>query len=320
MAEADNHKTKPRKWDMNVDVHAQEEEEPDEGALGFIFSSKCNRSSDFEITAFGRPISIEQDSRMHLGGRVWKASSYLARYLEELEKTNVDDDDVLRGKHILELGAGTGLLGICASLSNASKVTITDKEDLLAQICANVEKNGKTHQEVKCKCVVGELDWTKFADDEDLWHPEQGQGTKLAKGCDIVLAADCIYFPELYEPFIGAHPPQKKNPNRSLHAHLIIKCHLIAPLFKGTLNRICEVNASSQEGEVIIFVCNDDGRTSQRALSEEGGQRWDSEFFQMLSAGGFHFERVMADQMLPPQHRNEEMRLFKVRRRRRGPH
>lgn len=81
----------------------------------------------------------------------------------------------LQGKNVLELGSGTGLVGLAAGVLGAH-VWITDQAPLLAIMSRNVEMNNLSH------CVsVMELNW----------------GEPLPSGLprfDIILAADCVYF------------------------------------------------------------------------------------------------------------------------------
>lgn len=94
--------------------------------------------------------------------------------------------DWLKGKRILELGSGTGLLGIGLSFSGAKEIMITDQRCLLKLMEENVKRNPGGSP-----CCVRELDWRE-------------EGLEIASGgpYDLVLAADCVYWDFLYEPLI----------------------------------------------------------------------------------------------------------------------
>ncbi|KAL7282076.1 hypothetical protein ACG7TL_003545 [Trametes sanguinea] len=81
----------------------------------------------------------------------------------------------LQGKNVLELGSGTGLVGLVAGKLGA-RVWITDQAPLLAIMKQNVSLNGLD------SCVsVAELNWGGPIP-ESLPKP------------DLILAADCVYF------------------------------------------------------------------------------------------------------------------------------
>jgi len=91
----------------------------------------------------------------------------LARYVARRGKA-------LQGLNVLELGSGTGLVGLVAGYFGA-RVYITDQASLIPIMERNIALNSLS-------CVsAAELDWSKPLP-EHLPRP------------DIVLAADCVYF------------------------------------------------------------------------------------------------------------------------------
>ena len=107
------------------------------------------------------------------GGDAWKGSWALATLLN-LRRAQ------LAGKRVLELGSGTGLLGISCALSGASAVVVTD----LAYVLPLIQKN-ITSAAVQQTVAVVEWDWSK---------PRPAFDSELP--FDIVLAADVVYDPE----------------------------------------------------------------------------------------------------------------------------
>jgi predicted nicotinamide N-methyase len=83
----------------------------------------------------------------------------------------------LRGKRVLELGAGTGLPGILAASLGASVVQ-TDRQKLVLHVCKlNAEKNGVTSIDHR----VG--DWTAWTDDARY---------------DLIIGSDILYAEPLH--------------------------------------------------------------------------------------------------------------------------
>ncbi|KAJ3936938.1 MAG: putative methyltransferase-domain-containing protein [Lentinula lateritia] len=115
-------------------------------------------------------ISIRVDASPGCGGIVWPAGQILSNYL--INKGS----NFLQGKCVVELGSGTGLVGLIAAKLGASKVWITDQAPLLDIMQQNLSMNS-----LQCNCVVAELDW----------------GTSIPAAIpspDVILAADCVYF------------------------------------------------------------------------------------------------------------------------------
>lgn len=117
-------------------------------------------------------IALAVDASPGCGGIAWPAGQILATYLIQR------GTEYLRGKNVLELGAGTGLVGLVAGQLPGTRVWITDQEPLLPIMQRNVQMNGLTDN-----VYVAKLDWGVPAP-PSIPKP------------DVILAADCVY----YEP------------------------------------------------------------------------------------------------------------------------
>jgi len=102
----------------------------------------------------------------------------LAKFLESSQ--------VVQGKEVLELGCGTGVVGLSCGLLNAKKVLLTDLNYTLDNVRENVKLN---HLEEIVD--VFELDWMKETDSGRL------------KGVELVVAADVVWVEELVIPFVN---------------------------------------------------------------------------------------------------------------------
>ncbi|EMP28979.1 Methyltransferase-like protein 21B [Chelonia mydas] len=94
------------------------------------------------------------------------------------EKQKLD----FRGKKVIELGAGTGIVGILATLLGGD-VTITDLPLALEQIQENVHKNVPAEHSARAKVCA--LSW-------GLDHEE------FPRDYDFILGADIVYLKDTY--------------------------------------------------------------------------------------------------------------------------
>nr|XP_056720730.1 EEF1A lysine methyltransferase 3 [Euleptes europaea] len=129
----------------------------------------------------GHELSIAQHhgSRLGVAAPVWEAALALCDYFEE-HKLN------FWGKKVLELGAGTGIVGILVSLLGGD-VTITDLPVALKQIEENVHRNLPV--ECLARTKVCALSW-------GLDHLE------FPSNFDFILGADIVYLKDTYPSLI----------------------------------------------------------------------------------------------------------------------
>lgn len=144
-----------------------------------ILSKFHNASAQFRFC--DRDINIVQDwKRLGVAAVVWDAAVVLCMYLE-LGRVE------LKGKGVIELGAGTGLVGIVAALLGA-KVTITDRRPALDSLSTNVKSN--LPPAFLESAAVSELTWGEHL---DRYPPG---------GFDLVLGADIVYLEDTFVPLL----------------------------------------------------------------------------------------------------------------------
>ncbi|KAH8556341.1 putative methyltransferase-domain-containing protein [Umbelopsis sp. PMI_123] len=144
-------------------------------------------------------LHLTQDiSQFGLAGKIWHSAYALDIFLSEsnqsyLQPVNPIPQDYYLGHasrpyRILELGAGTGYVGIALArrLSPECKIYITDLAEVTPLIQQNVDHYQAT---VTAQIAVQPLNWG------DREHGNQ----ILEEGeIDLVIVSDCVYFPELF--------------------------------------------------------------------------------------------------------------------------
>ncbi|XP_028854992.1 EEF1A lysine methyltransferase 3-like [Denticeps clupeoides] len=136
-------------------------------------------SADAVYTFCGQEFKINQAFGANLGvaAPVWDAALHLCRFFEE---SPVD----LKGKKIIELGAGTGIVGILAARLGAD-VTITDLPLAVPQLQSNVSSNVPSLGWPGAIPKVFPLSWGK-------------DQHEFSSDWDLVLGADIVYLPDTF--------------------------------------------------------------------------------------------------------------------------
>lgn len=137
------------------------------------------------IVVAGQQVKIVEEGNRGRGTAwcVWDGSIVLVRYLEATV------DILSKGlSRIVELGAGTGMAGICTAVLFPNVcICLTDIHEALPSLHHNVALN---------KALVGErvsveaCDWTNPND------------TVVKAPWDVVIATDVVWLEELVEPFV----------------------------------------------------------------------------------------------------------------------
>uniref|UniRef100_S4RP52 Valosin containing protein lysine (K) methyltransferase n=1 Tax=Petromyzon marinus TaxID=7757 RepID=S4RP52_PETMA len=136
----------------------------------------------------GGPVWIRQGAVGDVGCVVWDAAIVLAKYLETDAfrlRGGEGERSCLRGRRVLELGAGTGAVGLVAA-SCGAYVTLTDLPQFMDLIETNIKDNSAL---LKGRAQAKVLEWGKSIE-EFLPHP------------DYILMADCIYYEQSLEPLV----------------------------------------------------------------------------------------------------------------------
>lgn len=121
------------------------------------------------------------------GHHLWNAGRIISHYLEK-------NPDIVRGKTVLELGAGAGLPSLVSSILRAKKVVVTDYPDvdLIQNLQYNID-NCSLLENGEEKIVSEGYLWG--ADPESLLKhiPEEISPKPTLKGFDILILADLLF-------------------------------------------------------------------------------------------------------------------------------
>ena len=133
----------------------------------------------------------------NLSLQTWGSSYILA---SQLHTINVDPSTFgQHGVQILELGAGTGLVGLSAAAIWKANVVLTDLEPIIPALARNIEANQDVLATNSASVICGELDWNQPQNVSIMY---QGQGercktlTSTTDKATVILAADTVYSEE----------------------------------------------------------------------------------------------------------------------------
>ncbi|CAO3574807.1 unnamed protein product [Mortierella alpina] len=170
-----------------------------------------------------------------VGSTIWDAAIVLAKYLERFDLLTSAAAQSPRTLNILELGAGTGIVGLAAARILSSKsakanIVLTDKESCMPLLRRNIEKNPSNGIDVAAQM----LDWeilsgikaipsttdaaldlpstaatsTTTAESEPEVLLSTGPSSTTASDLldrewDLIILSDCIWVPALYPSLIS---------------------------------------------------------------------------------------------------------------------
>jgi len=134
--------------------------------------------------ALTKPLQLEQRGATDAGfvvgtsSVVWPVAIRMARYL-------CNHPELVRGKTVLELGAGIGIVGAAAAALGARRTVITDCEEALPLLRRNKERLAEAGVTVE----IAKLYWGDASDHACvLGLLEEGKGFDVIVGSDILIA------------------------------------------------------------------------------------------------------------------------------------
>ena len=144
------------------------------------------RELEVEVGNETKILQIDQKYEGDTGVVVWDAAIVLAKYLETIS-------DKLQGTKVVELGSGTGAVGLSAAVLGASSVILTDQEELVEFLIHNIDINkdvlGEGHDVVAMPLKWGDNDQIKSV-------------LKKIETVDYIFVSDCVFYQESVEDLV----------------------------------------------------------------------------------------------------------------------
>jgi predicted nicotinamide N-methyase len=186
-------KTKPQSESIQKRVHA----------LGW--RNRYSQDDDYPLTVGAHSFSVRQVQRGEIdgtygtGATVWPASLVLIKYLE---KTGL-----VAGRHVVDLGAGTGVTSIAAALLGAASCVCTDGEEPVVRLSRdNIRAVAQTFRPDVEHPIPNEVEPDEAHDGtitilncpistQQYWWGTGSIDSEHA--CDVILVSDCV-LPKLY--------------------------------------------------------------------------------------------------------------------------
>ncbi|CAM9945424.1 unnamed protein product [Ectocarpus sp. 13 AM-2016] len=153
-------------------------------------TTSTSEVKEVELDGRGK-LKLEVNWGVGIGGGLWSTGILLT---EHLAKHAALYDLVFKGKRVLELGSGTGLVGLAAArFGPPLEVVITDLESHVDICKRNVAAQDDMGAQDLCSVRVEAFDWSSEVPEELGEVP-----------FDVILATDVAYYENLYAPFVQA--------------------------------------------------------------------------------------------------------------------
>mmetsp|Transcript_17165 Transcript_17165/g.44637 ORF Transcript_17165/g.44637 Transcript_17165/m.44637 type:complete len:211 (-) Transcript_17165:2-634(-) len=119
--------------------------------------------------------------------QVWGAGATLAAHLMSGPGRCLFDER----PDVIELGSGTGVVGMAAAVAGASSVILTDLEEALPQLNATIHDNSEALSGADVRAAA--LPWGDVDAVYDV----------APSGCDLIIGADLLYQPAVFDALLA---------------------------------------------------------------------------------------------------------------------
>jgi predicted nicotinamide N-methyase len=189
-------------------------------------------------------ISEKHQAVLGTGLISWDGSVILAKYLEQ-------NPSLVANKSVLEVGSGTGVVGISCYFLNAKKVLLTDLEYTIDNLRSNIEHNLKSNvtrlasPDIIQSDVIQTSSTSSTISSEILdWKNETTY--PLEESWDVIVGADVIWLEDLVESLV--HTLSKCSSSNTIVylAHQVSSCYCIIPFLSSSCSLHYRPEASTQ--------------------------------------------------------------------------
>lgn len=169
----------------------------------FTFLIKIDDNTTKFLRLHGFKLDSEETDRS-TGVTLWRAAPRLATFLQ-------NHSEVVRGKSVLELGAGLGLCGITAYYLGAQSVIMTDGDtQTLREMRENVRRNCGVFMANHCKSST---DSNRITCRQLIWGSSQMKNFSQHGNFDTIIGADVVYTQESIKPLLDTVAYLLKKPH-----------------------------------------------------------------------------------------------------------
>ncbi|EJK53927.1 hypothetical protein THAOC_26543 [Thalassiosira oceanica] len=242
--------TDEQAWIESPDGWGDDDEGQAEGYVDLFGGSDPRQSFDFNVKGDGgasKTIRLKgfkldsNETAQSTGVTMWKATPRLVDFLQS-------SPELCKGRSVLELGAGLGLVGITAQLQGAESVVMTDGDSqTLAQMRLNVKENCSADE---CKSISCR---------QLLWgSPQMDMFEKQCGRFATILGADVIYTLESVAPLFDTVACLLDKPRGKFVLARYNKWNDVEndSIFEVARRRCLKVDTTESEG-IYIFTWDD---------------------------------------------------------------
>ncbi|KAL7604066.1 hypothetical protein Lser_V15G19685 [Lactuca serriola] len=153
---------------------------------------------NYHLTSIDSTVVIRQLPSQGLSFQLWPAAATFVKLLDSYQASNTDPFSAAittAKRHprlrILELGSGTGIVGIAAAAILGADVTVTDLPHVLVNLKFNADANSELLAPRGGEVHVAPMSWGETEEME-----------AIGREYDLIIGSDVVYHDHLYEPLL----------------------------------------------------------------------------------------------------------------------